>query len=42
MIRSEERDLRDGLVYDPVVKAYDSVFWQADSGADLTADTVKG
>lgn len=42
MINSEEQDLREGLIYDPNVKAYDSVFWQADSGADLNADTVKG
>ena len=40
MIRSEERDLREGLVYDPAVKGYDSNFWHGDT-ANLTADTVK-
>lgn len=40
MLRSEEIDLRDGLVYDPAVKGYDSNFWAGDT-ADLTMDTVK-
>ena len=40
MIRSEEMDLRDGLVYDPYVKRYDSSFWQGDT-ANLGFDTVK-
>ena len=37
---SEEIDLRDGLVYDPYVKGYDSNFWKGDT-ANLTVDTVK-
>lgn len=40
MIRSEEIDLREGLVYDPYVKGYDSNFWKGDT-ANLTFDTVK-
>src|SRR3990167_5045139 len=40
MIRSEEQDLREGLVYDPYVKRYDSSFWQGDT-ANLTFDSVK-
>jgi len=40
MRRSEEIDLRDGLVYDPAVKGYDSNFWKGDT-ANLTVDTVK-
>ena len=39
MIRSEEFDLRDGLVYDVAVKGYDSNFWQGDT-ANGTVDTV--
>lgn len=41
MIRSEERDLREGLAYDPAVKGFDSNFWKGDT-ANLLADTVKG
>lgn len=40
MERSEELDRREGLVYDPGVKRYDSSFWQGDT-ANLLADTVK-
>ena len=40
MIRSEEQDLREGLVYDVAVKAFDSSFWKGDT-ANLTVDTVK-
>lgn len=40
MRRSEERDLREGLVYDPAVKGFDSSFWKGDT-ANLLADTVK-
>lgn len=41
MIRSEEFDLREGLVYDPAVKGFDSSFWKGDT-ADLLNDTVRG
>ena len=37
---SEEKDLREGLVYDPYVKRYDSSFWQGDT-ANLLFDSVK-
>lgn len=40
MIRSEERDLREGLVYDPAVKGSDSNFWKGDT-ANLLFDSVK-
>lgn len=40
MNNSEELDFREGLVYDPVVKGYDSNFWKGDT-ANLTFDTVK-
>jgi len=40
MIRSEEKDLRDGLVYDPYVKGFDSNFWKGDT-ANLLNDTVR-
>ena len=40
MLNSEERDLREGLVYDPGVKAYDSNFWKGDT-ANLLFDSVK-
>ena len=40
MIRSEELDLREGLVYDPAIKGYDSNFWKGDT-VNLTFDTVK-
>lgn len=40
MRESEEIDFRDGLVYDPYVKGYDSNFWKGDT-ANLTVDTVK-
>ena len=40
MIRSEERDLRDGLLYDPYVKGFDSSFWKGDT-ANLLNDTVR-
>ena len=41
MLRGEELDLREGLVYDPYVKGYDSNFWQGDT-ANCLADTVRG
>jgi hypothetical protein len=40
MRRSEEINLREGLVYDPAVKGYDSNFWKGDT-ANLLSDTVK-
>lgn len=40
MQRSEERDFREGLVYDPAVKGFDSNFWKGDT-ANLLNDTVK-
>ena len=40
MIRGEEIDLREGLVYDPYVKRFDSSFWQGDT-ANLLFDSVK-
>ncbi len=40
MQQSEERDFREGLVYDPAVKKFDSSFWQGDT-ANLTFDSVK-
>lgn len=40
MIRSEEKDLREGLVYDPYVKGFDSNFWKGDT-ANLLYDTVR-
>lgn len=40
MNNSEELDFREGLVYDPAVKGYDSNFWKGDT-ANLTFDTVK-
>lgn len=40
MNRSEELDLREGLVYDPYVKGFDSNFWKGDT-ANLTFDTAK-
>lgn len=40
MQRSEEMDFREGLVYDPAVKGYDSSFWHGDT-ANLLFDTVK-
>ena len=40
MIRSEEIDLREGLVYDPAVKGFDSNFWKGDT-ANLLFDSVK-
>jgi hypothetical protein len=41
MLRGEEIDFREGLVYDPVVKGFDSNFWKGDT-ANLLADTVRG
>src|SRR3990167_2765211 len=38
--RSEEMDFREGLLYDPYVKGYDSNFWKGDT-ANLLFDTVK-
>lgn len=38
MIRGEELDLREGLVYDPSVKGSDSNFWKGDT-ANVPADT---
>lgn len=40
MQRSEEIDLRDGLLYDAAVKGFDSSFWKGDT-ANLLADTVR-
>lgn len=40
MQNSEEMDFREGLVYDPAVKGYDSNFWKGDT-ANLLADTVR-
>ena len=40
-MRGEEMDFREGLVYDPVVKGFDSNFWHGDT-ANLLADTVRG
>lgn len=40
MRRSEEIDLREGLVYDPYVKGFDSNFWKGDT-ANLLNDTVR-
>ena len=37
---SEEIDFREGLVYDPAVKGFDSSFWQGDT-ANLVFDSVK-
>jgi len=37
---SEEHDLREGLVYDPAVKGFDSNFWKGDT-ANLLSDTVR-
>ena len=37
---SEEIDFRDGLVYDPYIKGFDSNFWKGDT-ANLTFDSVK-
>ena len=37
---SEEIDRRDGLVYDPYVKGFDSNFWKGDT-ANLLFDSVK-
>lgn len=39
MRRSEEIDLREGLVYDPQVKGFDSSFWKGDT-ANAGFDTV--
>lgn len=40
MKRGEEIDLRDGLVYDPYVKEFDSSFWKGDT-ANLVYDTTR-
>ncbi len=42
-IRSEEIDLREGLVYDPVVKAGDSNFWKSDTIASglIASDSLQ-
>jgi hypothetical protein len=40
MLHSEERDLRERLVYDPYVKGFDSNFWKGDT-ANLLNDTVR-
>jgi hypothetical protein len=40
MLKSEELDLREGLVYDPAVKGSDSNFWKGDT-ANFGFDTVK-
>ena len=40
MRNSEERDLRQGLIYDPSVRGFDSSFWRGDT-ADITFDTVR-
>lgn len=39
-MRSEEIDFREGLVYDPGVKGFDSNFWKGDT-ANLLFDSVK-
>ena len=39
MQRSEEIDFREGLVYDPKVKGFDSSFWKGDT-ANMGFDTV--
>lgn len=39
-IRSEELDYREGLVYDPYVKGFDSNFWKGDT-ANLLFDTAR-
>ena len=41
MLFSEEKDMREGLVYDPAVKGFDSNFWKGDT-ANLLNDTVRG
>lgn len=41
MLRSEEIDLRSGVVFDPTVQKNDTNFWHGDT-ADLTFDSVKG
>lgn len=41
MIRGEERDLREALLYDGAVKGVDTGFWAMDSAAGLTRDTVR-
>jgi len=40
LLHSEEIDFREGLIYDPAVKGFDSNFWDGDT-ANLLADTVK-
>ena len=40
MQNSEEIDFREGLVYDPAVKEFDSSFWKGDT-ANLVFDSVK-
>lgn len=40
MNRSEEQDFREGLVYDPKVKGFDSNFWHPDSAANMGFDTL--
>ena len=40
MRRSEEIDLREGLLYDAAVKGFDSNFWKGDT-ANLLTDTVR-
>ena len=41
MLFSEEKDMREGLVYDPAVKGFDSNFWKGDTD-NLLNDTVRG
>lgn len=40
MQQSEERDFREGLVYDPRVKGFDSSFWSGDT-ANILFDSVR-
>lgn len=40
MQNSEEIDFREGLVYDPYVKGFDSSFWKGDT-ANMGFDTVR-
>ena len=40
MQNAEELDFREGLVYDPAVKGFDSNFWKGDT-ANMTFDTLR-
>ena len=41
MLGSHEFDLREGLVYDPYTKGFDSNFWSVDTTDSLGYDTAK-